>query len=142
MDVGTFRAWLSGMDNLTVGQREEVQEILYGQEPGAEVTSAIEDRLTIQQLTYGLWVVVLHLHSVSSRSPTIEEILRHSGAVADASFDLIDVDLPFCHGAGLITALHAFTDDADLPVAERAVVIEIVELEAGPLCIALDDLCT
>ena len=46
MDVGTFRAWLSGMDHLTVGQREEVQAILHGRDPGAEVTSAIEDRLT------------------------------------------------------------------------------------------------
>jgi hypothetical protein len=29
MDVGTFRAWLSGMDNLTAAQREEVQTILH-----------------------------------------------------------------------------------------------------------------
>ena len=44
MDVGTFRAWLSGMDDLTAEQREEVQKILDGREPGEEVTSAIEDR--------------------------------------------------------------------------------------------------
>lgn len=37
MDVGTFRAWLSGMDDLTAEQREEVQEILDGREPGEEV---------------------------------------------------------------------------------------------------------
>ena len=30
MDVGTFRAWLSGMDDLTAEQREEVQEIWTG----------------------------------------------------------------------------------------------------------------
>jgi transposase-like protein len=45
MDVGTFRAWLSGMDDLTAEQREEVQAILHGREPGAEVAAAIEDRL-------------------------------------------------------------------------------------------------
>jgi transposase-like protein len=49
MDVGTFRAWLSGMDNLTADQREEVQAILHGREPGAEVTAAIEDRLTAER---------------------------------------------------------------------------------------------
>ena len=49
MDVGTFRAWLSGMDDLTAEQREEVQEILDGREPGEEVTSAIEDRLTAER---------------------------------------------------------------------------------------------
>jgi transposase-like protein len=49
MDVGTFRAWLLGMDDLTAEQREEVQEILYGREPGAEVTAAIEDRLTAER---------------------------------------------------------------------------------------------
>ena len=49
MDVGTFRAWLSGMDDLTTEQREEVQEILDGREPGEEVTSAIEDRLTAER---------------------------------------------------------------------------------------------
>lgn len=49
MDVGTFRAWLSGMDDLTAEQREEVQEILDGREPGEEVTSAIEDRVAAEQ---------------------------------------------------------------------------------------------
>ena len=49
MDVGTFRAWLSGMDELTAEQREEVQEILHGREPGAEVTAAIEARLTAER---------------------------------------------------------------------------------------------
>ena len=49
MDIGTFRAWLSGMDDLTAEQREEVQEILDGREPGEEVTSAIEDRLTAER---------------------------------------------------------------------------------------------
>jgi hypothetical protein len=33
MDVGTFRAWLSWMDDLTTEQREEVREILDGREP-------------------------------------------------------------------------------------------------------------
>lgn len=49
MDVGTFRAWLLGMDDLTAEQREEVQEILHGREPGAEVTAAIEDRLRAER---------------------------------------------------------------------------------------------
>jgi transposase-like protein len=49
MDVGTFRAWLSGMDHLTADQREEVQTILHGREPGDEVTAAIEDRLTAER---------------------------------------------------------------------------------------------
>jgi transposase-like protein len=49
MDVGTFRAWLLGMDELTAEQRDEVQEILHGREPGAEVTAAIEDRVTTER---------------------------------------------------------------------------------------------
>lgn len=49
MEVGTFRTWLLGMDDLTVEQRQEVQEILHGREPGAEVTAAIEDRLTAER---------------------------------------------------------------------------------------------
>ena len=49
MDVGTFRARLSGMDDLTAEQREEVQEILDGREPGEEVTSAIEDRVAAER---------------------------------------------------------------------------------------------
>lgn len=49
MDVGTFHAWLSGMDDLTAEQREEVQKILDGREPGEEVTSAIEDRVAAER---------------------------------------------------------------------------------------------
>jgi transposase-like protein len=49
MDAGTFRAWLLGMDNLTAEQREEVQAILHGREPGAEVRAAIEDRLRAER---------------------------------------------------------------------------------------------
>src|SRR5688500_17098693 len=49
MDVGTFRAWLLGIDDLTAEQREEVQEILHGREPVEEVTAAIEDRLTAER---------------------------------------------------------------------------------------------
>jgi hypothetical protein len=49
MDIGTFRAWLSGLDDLTAEQREEVQAILNGREPGEEVTSTIEDRLAAER---------------------------------------------------------------------------------------------
>jgi transposase-like protein len=49
MDIGTFRAWLLGMDDLTAEQRQEVQAILHGREPGAEVTAAIEDRVTAER---------------------------------------------------------------------------------------------
>jgi len=49
MDVGTFRAWLLGMDDLTAEQREEVQQILHGREPVEEVTATIEDRLTAER---------------------------------------------------------------------------------------------
>jgi transposase-like protein len=49
MDGGTFRAWLSGMDDLTAEQRQEVQEILHGREPGEEVAAAIEDRLSSER---------------------------------------------------------------------------------------------
>ena len=54
MDVGTFRAWLLGMDELTAEQRDEVQEILHGREPGAEVTAAIEDRVDDRALLSAL----------------------------------------------------------------------------------------
>jgi hypothetical protein len=40
MDLGTFRAWLLGRDDLTAEQREEMQAILHGREPGEEVTAA------------------------------------------------------------------------------------------------------
>ena len=49
MEVGTFRTWLLGLDDLTAEQRQEVQAILHGREPGVEVTAAIEDRLTAER---------------------------------------------------------------------------------------------
>lgn len=49
MDVGMFRAWLAGVDHLTPAQRQEVQDLLMGREPGAEVAASVEDRVTVER---------------------------------------------------------------------------------------------
>ena len=42
MDHGLFRGWLAQVDDLTVAQRLELEEVLAGRPPRAAVTAAIE----------------------------------------------------------------------------------------------------
>src|SRR3954467_2830412 len=42
MEHGVFRAWLWGVDDLTVEQRLELEEVLAGRPPRAAVTAVIE----------------------------------------------------------------------------------------------------
>src|SRR5687768_2465945 len=42
MEHGVFRAWLAEVDDLTVDQRLELEEVLAGQPPRAAVTAVIE----------------------------------------------------------------------------------------------------
>ncbi len=44
MEHGVFRAWLAEVDDLTVDQRLELEEVLAGQPPRAAVTAVIETR--------------------------------------------------------------------------------------------------
>jgi len=45
MDHGVFRAWLAEIDDLTVEQRLELEEVLAGRSPRAAVIAAIEESL-------------------------------------------------------------------------------------------------
>jgi transposase-like protein len=46
MDIGMFRAWLSGVEDLTPEQRQEVREVLVGRPLDAEVVASVEDRMS------------------------------------------------------------------------------------------------
>jgi transposase-like protein len=49
MDAALFRAWLAGVDELTLEQRQEVHELLFGRPPEAEVVASIEDRMASER---------------------------------------------------------------------------------------------
>ncbi len=50
MDIGLFRAWLSGVEDLTAEQRQEVREVLVGRPLGAEVVASVEDRVSPERV--------------------------------------------------------------------------------------------
>jgi transposase-like protein len=49
MDFAVFRAWLSGVEELTPEQRQEVHETLSGRAPGAEVAARVEERVAAER---------------------------------------------------------------------------------------------
>ena len=49
MDASLFRAWLAGVDELTPKQRQEVDALLFGRTPEAEVVASIEDRVASER---------------------------------------------------------------------------------------------
>ncbi len=49
MDHGVFRAWLAQVDDLSVAQRQELEEVLVGRPPRAAVTAVIEAGLDDQR---------------------------------------------------------------------------------------------
>jgi hypothetical protein len=67
-------------------------------------------------------------------------MLRECGTIANPALDLFEIDLTFCHGPPLIPTFDSFCHDADLPVPECAIVVEIMHLESGLSGVALEDL--
>ena len=50
MDEASFRSWLSGLDGLTVGQREEVLSVLSGRPAGDEVAATVEGQVVAERI--------------------------------------------------------------------------------------------
>lgn len=50
MDEASFRSWLSGLDRLTVAQREEVLSVLSGRPAGDEVAATVEGQVLAERV--------------------------------------------------------------------------------------------